>query len=173
MLAGHEPASDPAMTACAGEIGRALAARHIRMITGATQEGLMGSAADACLRAGGQVIGVMPDMAAFHGREHPRLTELHLTADLAERKQRMADMADAFLALPGGLGTMNELLEFLTWNKLGLQAKPVVLVNVAGYWDPLIAMLRAGEQAGFMGDTPPRLMIADKPLAAIVAASFD
>jgi uncharacterized protein (TIGR00730 family) len=122
-------------------LGQLLARRAITVVYGGGSVGLMGELADAALGAGGRVVGVIP-VGVFH-REigHPGLTELHQVASMHERKQLMYDLADGFIALPGGLGTLEELAEAATWSQLGLHAKPQVLLDVDGFWEPLLAQL--------------------------------
>jgi len=112
--------------------------------------GLMGIVADATLAAGGEVIGVMPEALVAKEIAHRRLTELRVTGSMHERKALMAELAQGFIALPGGLGTLEELCEILTWGQLGLHAKPVVLLDVDGYWDPFAALLDRAVECGFL-----------------------
>lgn len=134
----------------ARELGRLLAERGIGLVYGGAQVGLMGEVADACLAAGGDVTGVLP--AGLFSREVPHrgLATLHEVPTMHERKQLMYDLADGFVALPGGLGTLEELAEVATWGQLGLHAKPVVLLDVDGFWDPLVAQLDRMVDAAFL-----------------------
>lgn len=125
----------------AQELGRTLAERGIELVYGGGQVGLMGEIADACLAAGGRVTGVIPTGLFSREVGHTGLTELHEVGSMHERKQLMYDLADGFIALPGGLGTLEELAECATWSQLGLHRKPIVLLDVAGFWDPLVALL--------------------------------
>ena len=122
-------------------LGTLAATRGIGLVYGGGRVGLMGELADAALGAGGQVVGVIP--AGLFGREiaHTELTELHEVRTMHERKQLMYDLADGFVALPGGLGTLEELAEVTTWSQLGLHVKPVVLLDVDSFWEPLVAQL--------------------------------
>lgn len=131
------------------KFGREIAKRGIRLIYGGSSKGLMGAIAEETLAAGGRVIGVMPK--ALQGREaaHPGLTELHVTASMHEREQMMFDLADAFVAFPGGFGTLEEIIEMLTWKQLGIHGKPIVLANIAGYFDPLLAQFDAAIRGGY------------------------
>ena len=138
---GSSDQVDPAYRAAATRIGRALAERGLTMVYGGGRIGLMGLAADACLAAGGTVIGIIPDFLQQREVDHPGVKQLIVVGSMHERKQRMAALADAFLVLPGGLGTLDEFFEILTWKQLGLHAKPVILLDVAGYWQPLRALL--------------------------------
>lgn len=132
----------------ARELGRLLALRGIRLVNGAGNLGLMRACADACLEAGGQVIGVIPHFMVEQGWQHPGLTELIETDDMHSRKQTMARLSDGVIALPGGCGTMEELLEIITWKQLGLYLNPIVVINTGDYYRPLLDMLAraAGEQ---------------------------
>ena len=132
----------------AQELGRLLALRGIRLVNGAGNLGLMRACADACLEAGGQVTGVIPHFMVEQGWQHPGLTELIETDDMHSRKQTMARLSDGVIALPGGCGTMEELLEIITWKQLGLYLNPIVVLNTGDYYRPLLDMLAraAGEQ---------------------------
>lgn len=132
----------------ARELGRLLALRGIRLVNGAGNLGLMRACADACLEAGGQVTGVIPHFMVEQGWQHPGLTELIETDDMHCRKQTMARLSDGVIALPGGCGTMEELLEIITWKQLGLYLNPIVVLNTGDYYRPLLDMLAraAGEQ---------------------------
>jgi uncharacterized protein (TIGR00730 family) len=127
-----------------------LAQKGIRLVYGAGNVGLMGILADSCLATDGEVVGVIPHALVKHEVAHSGLTELRVVNSMHERKAMMADLSDAFLALPGGLGTFEELFEIWTWSQLGLHQKPLGLLNVAGYFDPLIAMVRHGVEEGFL-----------------------
>ena len=122
-------------------LGRELAGAGLTVFYGGGAVGLMGCLADSALAEGGKVIGVLPNFMKEVEWGHKGLTALHLVGDMHERKNRMIQEADAFVALPGGCGTLEELLEAITWKRLGLHTKPIVLVNLKGYYDPLIAML--------------------------------
>lgn len=140
----------PAYADAARLVGRMLAEKGIRLVYGAGNVGLMGAMADACLASGGKVIGVIPDSLVRHEVAHLGLTELRVVHTMHERKAMMADLSDAFMALPGGLGTFEELFEVWTWAQLGLHQKPLGLLNVAGYFDPLVQMVRHGMEEGFL-----------------------
>ncbi|MGH9108956.1 MAG: TIGR00730 family Rossman fold protein, partial [Acidimicrobiales bacterium] len=131
-------------------LGSLLATRGIDVVFGGGRAGLMGDLADAALAGGGQVIGVIP--AGLRAREpgHPGVTKMHEVGSMHERKQLMYDLADAFVALPGGLGTLEELAEVATWSQLGIHHKPVVLLDVGGFWSPLVAQLDLMVAAGFV-----------------------
>ncbi len=143
---GHLPSYRDAAVA----LGSAIAARGWRLVYGGGNVGLMGTVADAALAAGGEVIGVIPERLLAREVGHQDLTQLHVVQTMHERKQRMAELADAFIALPGGIGTLEELFEVWTWRHLGYHDQPIGLLNVAGFYDPLLAFLRQAEGAGFI-----------------------
>jgi hypothetical protein len=120
------------------------------MVYGGACVGLMGAVADAALAAGAEVIGVLPAVLTGREIEHSRLTRLELVPSMHARKARQVELADAFLVLPGGYGTMDEMVEVVTWAQLGMHAKPCILINTAGYWDGLLAFLDTAVAAGFV-----------------------
>jgi uncharacterized protein (TIGR00730 family) len=130
--------------------GAACAERGLGVVYGGGRVGLMGAVADGALGAGGEVIGVIPQELVDRELAHDGLTELHVVGSLHERKALMAELSDGFVALPGGFGTMDELMEQLTWSQLGLHAKPVGLLDVEEYWRPLIALARHATEEGFV-----------------------
>lgn len=134
----------------AEELGRLLAEKHINLINGAGCIGLMAATSNAALAAGGTVTGVIPCFMVEQGWHHQGLTRLVETETMHERKQLMADLSDGVIALPGGCGTLEELLEIITWKQLGLYLKPIVILNIEGYYDPLIAMLQNAINGNFM-----------------------
>jgi uncharacterized protein (TIGR00730 family) len=159
-LAGH----DPRYRAAAAEFGRTLAEREIALVYGGGSVGLMGIAADAALAAGGTVVGVIPQFLLDREVGHGGVTELVVVASMHERKSTMAARADAFVALPGGVGTLEELFETWTWTLLGLHAKPCGLLNVAGYFDPLLAFLDRMVAEGFVAaEHRALLQVSDDP----------
>ena len=131
-------------------MGRVLAENGLRLVYGGGRSGVMGALADGALQAGGEVIGVIVKSMNTPALAHPGLTRLHVAADMHERKAHMHALADGFIALPGGLGTFDELLETLTWGQIGVHEKPVGLLNVRGYFDPLLALLLHAEREGFV-----------------------
>lgn len=149
-------------------LGRLLAEHHIRLINGAGSIGLMRSVADAVLVNGGEVTGVIPHFMVEQGWQHTGLTELVEVDSMHERKQRMADLSDAVIALPGGCGTLEELLEIITWKQLGLYLNPIVILNVNGFFDPLLEMFERAIDENFMrrqhGDI---WKVADTPQEAL------
>jgi len=148
----------------AWSLGQLLARRGIGVVYGGGRVGLMGVVADAALQAGGEVIGVIPQALLDREIAHPALTELRVVASMHERKALMADLSDAFIALPGGLGTLEELFEVATWSQLGIHTKPVGLLNTEGYYEPLRAMLAQGVREGFIHARHAALLpIASEP----------
>ncbi|CAM2142989.1 Cytokinin riboside 5'-monophosphate phosphoribohydrolase [Pararobbsia alpina] len=147
---GSSSGAEPVYAEAAREFGRALAEAGITLVYGGGKVGLMGIVADEAMKHGGKAVGVIPEL--LFGKEvgHTGLTQLHVVKDMHERKKMMADLADAFVALPGGVGTYEELFEVYTWAQLGYHQKPVGVLNVAGYFDPLKAMLDHTVKAGFM-----------------------
>ena len=133
----------------ARQMGVLLANREITLVYGGGSSGLMGAIADSALSSGGEVIGVTPEFFFNQDVSHQNLTRLEVVADMHQRKARMADLADAFIALPGGLGTLEELFEILSWSQIGLHVKPVGLLNVNRYYDPLLAFLKQVSDQGF------------------------
>lgn len=141
---------DPVYFDTAYELGTLLGQQHIRLINGAGNMGLMSAVSDAALAAGGEVTGVIPRFMVDQGWHHTGLTRLVEVESMHERKKMMADLSDAVIALPGGCGTLEELLEIITWKQLGLYLNPVVILNVKGYFDPLLAMLQRAVEENFM-----------------------
>ncbi|MGC8551105.1 MAG: TIGR00730 family Rossman fold protein [Acidobacteriaceae bacterium] len=131
-------------------MGRGIAGRGLGLVYGGATVGTMGAVADATLQAGGEVVGVIPEVLMERELGHARLTELHVVRTMHERKALMAERADAFVALPGGFGTLDEFIEILTWAQLRIHTKPCVLVNVLGYYDGLLEFLQTGVERGFL-----------------------
>lgn len=150
VFCGSNPGFDPAYLRSAEEMGRAMAARGIGLVYGGGNVGLMGKVADTVMAAGGEVIGIIPEGLMRREVGHTEVTELHVVRTMHERKKMMADRADAFVALPGGLGTWEEFCEVLTWTQLGIHAKPGGVLNVLGYYDPLLAMFDRAVEDGFV-----------------------
>jgi uncharacterized protein (TIGR00730 family) len=141
VFCGSSDGANPEYLQQAVNLGRAIAANGMGLVYGGASIGLMGALADAALAGGGEVIGVIPEALAAHEIAHNSLSELHIVGSMHERKARMASLADAFIALPGGYGTLDEFLEILTWAQLGIHSKPCVMVNTAGYYDGLLRFL--------------------------------
>jgi uncharacterized protein (TIGR00730 family) len=150
VYAGSNPGTNPAYAEAAAELARLLASRDIGVVYGGGKVGLMGILADAALAADGEVIGVIPQDLMDREVGHGGVTELHVVASMHERKALMAELSDAFVALPGGIGTLEELIEVYTWSQLGLHDKPMGMLNVAGYYDGLAALLDHAVQEGFL-----------------------
>lgn len=141
---------DPVYFKAAEELGRLLAEHRIRLINGAGSIGLMRSVADAVLKNGGEVTGVIPHFMVEQNWHHTGLTELIEVESMHERKQKMANLSDGIIALPGGCGTLEELLEIITWKQLGLYLNPIIILNVNGFFDPLLEMLERAIEENFM-----------------------
>ena len=150
VFCGSSFGNDPIYRRAAEELGGALAAAGMTLVFGGGRVGLMGVVADAALAGGGRVIGVMPTFLMDREVGHGSVTEMITTDSMHARKQRMFDLSDAFVVLPGGTGTLDETIEMLTWRQLERHAKPIVLLNVAGYWEPLLALFQAAQTAGFV-----------------------
>ena len=174
VFCGSSAPADPRYRDAARALGTLIARKGIVLIYGGGSVGLMGELADAALGYGGRVIGVIP--AGLFAREvgHTGLTELHEVASMHERKQLMYDLSDAFVALPGGLGTLEELAEVATWSQLGLHSKPVVLLDVDGFWEPLVSQLDRMTRVGLLKpasrDLIQRTRSAEETLAVLAAA---
>jgi uncharacterized protein (TIGR00730 family) len=158
VFCGASPGRDPAFVAAARAVGAGLAGKGIGIVYGGGRVGLMGALADAALDAGGEIIGVIPQGLVDRELAHPGLTELRIVAGLHERKTVMAELADAFIALPGGLGTLEELAEVTSWAQLELHVKPIGLIDVGDYWDPLLRWLDGAVEAGFLSADHRRLL---------------
>ena len=141
VFCGSRYGAEPRFRTAATHFGELAGAAGARLIYGGGHVGLMGAVADAAMAAGGQVVGLIPSRLLELEVGHRAITELVVTADMCERKQQMISRADAFVVLPGGLGTLDELLEVVTLRQLGYHDKPIVLLNLAGYWDPLLALV--------------------------------
>lgn len=151
----------------AAELGRTLAAEGIEIVYGAGKVGLMGALADAALDAGGKVMGVIPRFMVDNGWCREKLTNLIVTPDMHTRKEKIVSLADATIALPGGVGTLEELMEIITWKQLGLYANSIVILNTRGYFNPLKEMLERAVEEKFMRDIHRNLWsIADTPRQA-------
>jgi len=170
VFCGSSSGLDPAYVDAANRLGRALAGEGITLVYGGACVGLMGAVADAALAAGGKAIGVLPDFLRRKELAHPRLTELHVVDSMHERKARMAELSDGFIALPGGMGTLEELFEIITWAQLGLHAKPCGLLNVHRYYDPLIEFVSRMADEGFIKDKHKGLVLAADTPEEMLAA---
>ena len=150
---GSRPGNDPEFSTVARQVGTWIGMRGGQLVYGGGRNGLMGSVADATLAAGGRVIGVIPKALVDKEQSHHGCTELHIVETMHERKRMMAERADAFIALPGGIGTFEEFFEVWTWRQLGYHDKPIGLLNMNGYYDSLLAFLQSSVAAGFMSDS--------------------
>jgi len=161
---GSSPGKNPAYSIAASDLAKALCDRGIGLVYGGAAVGVMGAIADAVLEAGGEAIGVIPKSLAVKEVAHENLNELHVVASMHERKAMMADLADGFIALPGGWGTLEEIFEMLTWAQLGFHDKPCGLLNTEGYYDGLIGFLENAFEQQFVNELfRPILMQAYKP----------
>ncbi|MCE9608405.1 MAG: TIGR00730 family Rossman fold protein [Planctomycetia bacterium] len=150
VFCGSSSGNAPEYAIAAAAFGRLAAERGIELIYGGGRVGLMGAVADACLSSGGRVVGVIPEALATKELAHQGCTELHVVGSMHERKALMAERSDGFVALPGGIGTLEELFEVWTWGQLGLHEKPCGLLNIAGFFDKLLEFLNATAADGFM-----------------------
>jgi uncharacterized protein (TIGR00730 family) len=174
IFCGSAPGRRPAYAAAARLLGTTLATRGIGLVYGGGNVGLMGTLADAALDAGGEVIGVMPRALVDRERAHRRLSSLRVVESMHERKQLMNDLADGFVALPGGFGTLDELFEVLTWAQLGMHQKPCALYDVDGFWEPLWRMVEQQVAEDFVHPHHQKLLLraADPDQLLAQLASF-
>ena len=170
VFCGSSAESQSEYRACAAQLGAELTRRKIGLVYGGGNVGLMGAIADSVLEAGGEVIGVIPEHLMTREIGHNRLTKLHIVHSMHERKALMADLSDAFIALPGGFGTLEEFFEVLTWSQLGLHAKPCGIVNVLGYYTPLLATLDHAVQERFLKPQNRALVLARETPAELLQA---
>jgi uncharacterized protein (TIGR00730 family) len=168
VFCGSSPGKGTFYVEAAASVGRTFARRGIGLVYGGGSVGLMGAVADGALAAGGEVVGVIPRALQLRELAHGKLSELHVVGSMHERKARMAELADGFVALPGGMGTLEELAEILTWAQLGLHRKPCGLLDVAGYWRTLIAFLDEAVREGFLRPEHRRLVLVDEDADALL-----
>ncbi|WP_267388499.1 TIGR00730 family Rossman fold protein [Sphingomonas sp. GC_Shp_3] len=166
---GSASPADPVYIESARAVGRTLAERGIGVVYGGGRLGLMGAVADGALAAGGEVIGIIPTALVNAEVAHKGLTELHVVDTMHQRKQAFTDLSDGFINLPGGTGTMDELWEALSWAQIGYHAKPVGLLNVAGYYDHLIAFVAKMGEVGFLRPQHQNILIVDDTLDGLLA----
>jgi uncharacterized protein (TIGR00730 family) len=160
---GSSAGSDPAFVEAAHALGKTLAQNHVRLVYGGGSVGLMGAVAQAVLEHGGEVTGIIPEFLAPRERPRRLAQELIITRDMHERKRKMFERADAFIALPGGVGTLEELVEQLTWLQVGRHRKPVLLANIKGFWEPFRVLLDHMKRHGFIYDAASiNLLVADR-----------
>lgn len=158
---GSRMGNDPAHEAAAREIGRLIGERGWQLVYGGGSTGLMGVVADAALAHGASVSGVIPHRLVQRELGHPGLTELHVVDSMHERKHQMAMQADAFVAIPGGIGTMEEIFEVWTWRQLGYHRKPLGLLNTTGYYDDLLRFIERSRESGFLWPDVQELLLVD------------
>jgi uncharacterized protein (TIGR00730 family) len=165
---GSASPADPVYIEAARHVGRTLAERNIGIVYGGGRLGLMGAVADAALEAGGEVIGVIPELLVSAEVAHRGCTELHVVGTMHERKARFTDIADGFINLPGGTGTMDELWEALSWAQLGYHTDPVGLLNIAGYYDKLVEFWEHMGKVGFVRPQHQNMLIVDTTLEGLL-----
>jgi uncharacterized protein (TIGR00730 family) len=168
VFCGSSSGNDAAYLALARECGSLIAQRGIRLVYGGGRVGLMGALADAALAAGGTVTGVIPQLLLDKEVGHTGLTELHVVDTMATRKWQMGELSDAFLALPGGIGTMDELFEAWTWSQLDLHDKPSGLLNFRGFYDPLVQFIDRSMQEGFLRPRHRDVLLVDDELPRLL-----
>ncbi|HEY5718565.1 MAG TPA: TIGR00730 family Rossman fold protein [Motiliproteus sp.] len=159
---GSNPGSDPAYLATATAFGRLLAQQGLRLVYGGGNKGLMGAVANGVLAAGGQVLGVIPQRLVEWEQAHTGLTEQYVVNTMTERKQMMAEQADGFVALPGGIGTLEEIFEAISWAQLGIHSKPCAFLNVNGYYDSLFAFLDQSVSQGLTRARTRQMILHDE-----------
>jgi uncharacterized protein (TIGR00730 family) len=167
---GSNTGTDPVYLEATQHMARTFAARGLRIVYGGAHVGLMGALADTALAAGGEVVGVIPQLLVDREVAHTGLTELQVVGSMHERKARMAELSDAFVALPGGIGTLEELIEVYTWSFLGIHEKPLGVLNTAGYYDGLSAFLDHASGEGFLRPEHRAKLVVAPDAEALLAA---
>ncbi|HEY1566541.1 MAG TPA: TIGR00730 family Rossman fold protein [Solirubrobacteraceae bacterium] len=170
VFCGSSPGARPEYAQEADALGRLLAERGLGLVYGGARVGLMGAVADGALTAGGEVVGVIPRQLVEHEIAHTGLSELHEVTTMHERKALMAELSDAVVALPGGTGTLDELFELFTWSQLGLHRMPIGLLDVAGYWQPLLALLDHLVAERFLRAEHRQTLLVDRDAGALLDA---
>jgi uncharacterized protein (TIGR00730 family) len=170
VFTGSSPGAHPEYAHAAQALGRALADQGVRLVYGGASVGLMGTVADAALDAGGDVVGVIPQALVDREIAHPDVADLRVVGSMHERKALMADLADAFVALPGGMGTLDELFEIYTWIQLGLLSKPVGLLDVRSYYDQLVAFLDHAVAERFVTVEHREMLVVEQRADALLEA---
>ncbi len=173
VFCGSNSGTNPAYRAAAVAVGQLLAARGVEIVYGAGNIGLMGILADAALAAGGKVTGVIPESLMAKEVGHQGLTELRIVKSMHERKTIMSDLSDGFIAMPGGFGTFEEFCEMVTWSQLGIHAKPCGLLNVEGYYDPLLELFDHAVREGFLREENRALVLEDRDPERLLAKMAD
>ena len=169
VFCGSSSGKRPMFAEAADQLAEALVRRELQVVYGGAKVGLMGVVADAVLRRGGKVIGVIPRMLMKKEVVHEDLTELHVVSSMHERKAKMAELADGFVSLPGGLGTWEETLEMLTWAQLGIHNKPCALLNVGDFFTPLVQLFERGRAEGFVRAEHLELLLVDDAPDSLLA----
>jgi uncharacterized protein (TIGR00730 family) len=170
VFCGSRPGNDPSLATAAASLGRLLAERGISLIYGGARVGLMGEVANACLGAGGRVVGIIPKSLVSKEIAHDGLSELYLTESMAERKTRMIELSDAFVALPGGFGTYDELFETITLAQIGQHDKPNAVLDTNGYFAPFLQLFDHTIATGFAAEAHRGLLVVEKEPAALLDA---
>ena len=170
VFSGSSPGAHPDYLRAAEELARALAAQGIGLVYGGASVGLMGALADAALEAGGEAVGVIPQALVDREIAHPGLSDLRVVSSMHERKALMAELADGFVALPGGMGTLEELFEVYTWTQLGLHSKPLGLLDVRGYYAQLVAFLDHTVEERFMTVEHREMLVVEQRAEALLEA---
>jgi uncharacterized protein (TIGR00730 family) len=170
VFCGSSPGASPSYLATARALGQELARRRLGLVYGGASVGLMGAVADGALAGGGEVVGVIPSALEQKELAHDGLTRLEVVTSMHERKGRMAELSDGFLALPGGMGTLEELAEILTWAQLGIHRKPCAVLDVAGYWRPLVAFFDHAVQERFIRPEHRAMLLVGTEPAALLDA---
>ena len=168
VVCGSSPGADPAYVDAARAVGETLAKRGLRLVYGGGHVGLMGVVADAVLGSGGEVHGVITDDLAYREVGHAGLTSLEVVTTMHERKARMADLSDVVVMLPGGYGTLDEFFEAVTWTQLGIHAKPCGVLNVAGFFDDLIAFVDRAQAERFIREKHRDLLVVDTDIGSLL-----
>jgi uncharacterized protein (TIGR00730 family) len=168
VFCGSSIGGDPAYAEAARRLGAALARRGLELVYGGGTIGLMGTVANATLEAGGKVIGVIPKALQLRELAHVNLTSLHVTGSMHERKAKMAELSQGFIALPGGLGTLEEFAEIVTWAQLGIHARPCGLLDVKGFYQPLVSFLDHAVREGFVSPLHRELVIVETDPDALI-----
>ena len=172
VFCGSSPGDDPAYLAAARAIGVALARRAVGVVYGGGHVGCMGALADAALEAGGEVVGVIPRRLADREVAHTGVTDLHVVESMHDRKALMASLSDAFVALPGGFGTLEELFEVVTWRQLGYHRKPIAVLNTRGYFDALLRFCDDAVSAGFVAAAERDALLREPNLEPLLERLF-
>ncbi len=170
---GSRPGTDPAFQTAAASVGNQLARRDIELVYGGSSQGMMGAVADAALDTDGRVVGILPGGLASREKVHSDVTELHVVDSMHERKAMMERRSDGFIALPGGLGTLEELCEVTTWAQLGIHQKPIGVLNVNGYFDDILAFLDHAVDHQFVSGEHRQLLIVDDDPARLLDRMAD